>query len=771
MRKFFSLFAAVLFAASMMASEVVFTNADFAGQGTQNTGSQVSASKDGVTFTYSKGYSADESLRCYAHGALSISAEEKISKINFTTTGGKTGGLDAEVTVNAWAYEVADLASQARFTEIKVTLGEGGGDEPGGDTPVVPGDAISCAEAVSAAQAGSTAQVTVRGYVTEIAYAWKNGSMSFWMADSKDGGKVFEAYRCECAEADAPVVGDLVEATGNLTMYNTTAELAAGCTVVIIERGEGGGDTPAVGGDTLTCANARQLALDGNTDERVIKGYVTKIVAAWQERYKNVSFWMADTKDGGEVFEAFRVVCQTEAESPAEGDLVWVKGNLTKYEKDGNVTPETAQGGSFGILVKAGGSTPVVTDPTNCAEAAAAALSVSENNELYNGGKEYTIQGFVTSIAFPWKEGTMSFWMADTENGGNVLEAYKCAVENEADAVRVGDKVAVTGKLTKYNKTPEFAAGCTVEIIERAPEDPNPPVVLGEMTIAEFLELKNFKDTCILTGVVANIVMDKQDETQYNKYGNFDLVELDNEEVQVYIYGLLTADGVAQQFNEMGIDEGDTLVIKAVYSEYNNKPQVKNAVFVEVYKGEGGGEEGEYSYDYEPTEITTVTITADELNIQDYSADFGVVYISLNNTESGEFAVLEFNKESFDGLEVGTYPIDDTEEFGTFWASPGGDDEYDYGCYVGVPDPTDPEYYNPYYMISGTVQIGASGDIYVRATSYNGSTIIVTYVAQEQGIQNTTAKVSTGAIKTMRNGMLLIEKNGKTFNAIGQIVK
>ena len=131
MKKFFSLFAAVLFAGSMMADVVTFTKDDFAGQGTANTGSEVTATKGGVTFTYSKGYCADESLRCYAHGALSITAESTIQKINFTTTGGKTGGLDAEVTVNATSYTVDDLASQARFTEIVVTLGEGGGGEGG----------------------------------------------------------------------------------------------------------------------------------------------------------------------------------------------------------------------------------------------------------------------------------------------------------------------------------------------------------------------------------------------------------------------------------------------------------------------------------------------------------------------------------------------------------------------------------------------------------------------------------------------------------------
>ena len=141
MRKFKLFFACLLMAVlsigQMWATEVSFTNADFAGQGTPTSGSEVSASKNGVTVTCSKGYSADESLRCYAHGELSITASSTIEKINFTTTGGKTGGLASEVEVNATSYSVADLASQARFTEIKVTLSDeepGGGDEPGGDT-------------------------------------------------------------------------------------------------------------------------------------------------------------------------------------------------------------------------------------------------------------------------------------------------------------------------------------------------------------------------------------------------------------------------------------------------------------------------------------------------------------------------------------------------------------------------------------------------------------------------------------------------------------
>lgn len=216
-----------------------------------------------------------------------------------------------------------------------------------------------------------------------------------------------------------------------------------------------------------------------------------------------------------------------------------------------------------------------------CADAAAAALSVSANNEEYNNGEEIVVQGYVTSIAYALSEGSMSFWMADTKDGGQVLEAYKCAIANEADAPKVGDKVEVTGKLTKYNTTPEFAPGCTCKILERSTVIPQN---LGQKTIAEFLALKSPIDTCILTGVVDNIVMDKDDPTQYNIYGNFDIVD---ETGTLYVYGLLTPEGQTKQFRTMGVDAGDTLTVMAIYNEYNSKPQAKNAIFVSLKEGNG----------------------------------------------------------------------------------------------------------------------------------------------------------------------------------------
>ena len=404
---------------------------------------------------------------------------------------------------------------------------------------------------------------------------------------------------------------------------------------------------------------------------------------------------------------------------------------------------ESGEGGEGG---EGGDPIVVALDTLTCAEAKAAAAAGSTDS-VY-------VLGYVTEIAFALKDGSMSFWMADTQNGGKIFEAYKCSIANPEDAVRAGDYVLAKGKLAKFNNTSELAEGCTVEILERAAAPEN----LGPKTIAEFLELKNLKDTCILTGIVSNLT-----NTQY---GNFDLAD---ETDTVYVYGVLTPEGKKGKFADLDVEEGDTLTIKAVYYVYQGNPQVKDAVFVEVRKGKGGsGEGGEYSYEYEPTEVTEISFVAESMKIEDYTAESGVVYIELVDAAENWIG-LEYISSSYDaeaGLAAGVYLINATEEEGTFFASPGGDDEYDYGCYVGMW--VDDEYYNPYYLVSGTVTIGVDGSILVSATSYNGSTVMAAYtptVDPEEAIDNTNADVK--AVKSLRHGRLEIERNGNRYNAQG----
>ena len=98
-------------------------------------------------------------------------------------------------------------------------------------------------------------------------------------------------------------------------------------------------------------------------------------------------------------------------------------------------------------------------------------------------------------------------------------------------------------------------------------------------SIAEFIAAGGGK--CYLTGIVSNIKRDN--DGSYNKYGNFTLTDKSG---SIYVYGLLTADGEAQQFKTMGVDEHDTLTVLAQeYKLYNKEvDEVINAVFVSVNK-------------------------------------------------------------------------------------------------------------------------------------------------------------------------------------------
>ena len=124
---------------------------------------------------------------------------------------------------------------------------------------------------------------------------------------------------------------------------------------------------------------------------------------------------MADTPDGGQVIQLYNydfITGTAFEEVPAVGDLFRVTGHLVRYYDQ----PEII-GSATEILIHA--EKPIL-EPTNCAEAAEAALSVSDNNVLYNDGAVYTIPGYVTKITYYWSEAKkiMTFWMADTKDGG-----------------------------------------------------------------------------------------------------------------------------------------------------------------------------------------------------------------------------------------------------------------------------------------------------------------------------------------------------------------
>lgn len=536
MKKLLSLIAAVLFAGSMMAVDFTLSDAG-------------TVTKDGVTVVFDKGAGQsapawyDKGLRLYANNTVTISSESTITAISFNweqqgskafnTVTASTGNYShpSETGVGSWTGSANSVVftlgatGQLQLNTFSVTLGEGG-------EPVEPGDEPTVLQAVKDSTTWDFSKITAN---TANALYNKEGIQ---LTDESTPSKNDEVIYADYSE-DFMTIGEEFNKAAIAFKGEYPIRKNQYCQAGTLHfKADVAGTIVVKFSDTGSSASAT-----------AVKRYL--VVNDEQTEY-----WTSRENNG---------------ETPYDAQLNVVSGKIAVPAGDVTITGSSAIVVHYVTFVPEKQDEPVLADPTNCAEAAEAALSVSENNELYNNGAEYTIEGYVTSIqtAFNAQYSNISFWMADAADGGKVIQAYRAACASAEDAPAVGDKVAVTGKLTKYNSTPEFAAGCTYTIVEKSA----PATNLGAKTIAEFLALKNTKDTCILTGVVANIVN--------NVYGNFDLCD---EADTVYIYGLLTPDGQTKQFESLNVAEKDTLTVLAIYGEYNGKPQVSNAIFVEVKK-------------------------------------------------------------------------------------------------------------------------------------------------------------------------------------------
>ena len=262
------------------------------------SGQEFTITKEGLTITVSSGllgtYNNEHHYRIYKNQTLKItSTAGAITSVQFTCTAngdtkygpgcftastgeyGHDGGAVGTWTGSATEITFSASTNQVRASQIVVAIDgaeipggdNNGGDDNGGTTPppANPEGVITCAEAVAICEAtGSTATTetyTIRGYVTEIKYAYSEqyGTATFWIADTKDGGSVLQAYSCApLTDADKVfAVGAYVELVGKLKQYNTTNEVEKGTYTVI---------TPADGGTTPPTPPVGDLVGDGTAD-------------------------------------------------------------------------------------------------------------------------------------------------------------------------------------------------------------------------------------------------------------------------------------------------------------------------------------------------------------------------------------------------------------------------------------------------------------------------------------------------------------------------
>lgn len=100
-----------------------------------------------------------------------------------------------------------------------------------------------------------------------------------------------------------------------------------------------------------------------------------------------------------------------------------------------------------------------------------------------------------------------------------------------------------------------------------------------EISVAEFLDLPGTDArTYIVTGEITSV--------ENTDYGNF---HINDGTGSLYIYGLLTPDGVARkQFAAAGLETGDIITVKGSRTNYNGTIEMKNAIYVSHSKPEIG---------------------------------------------------------------------------------------------------------------------------------------------------------------------------------------
>ena len=360
-----------------------------------------------------------------------------------------------------------------------------GGGEGGKDTTVVTEKKITCAEAAElcgkltdGSQSAETYVIT--GYITDVFANISNNQQSFWMADTKDGGKVIQAYWANLPEGvEKFTAGSKVAITGRLLKYvktdGTVVAEVKNPTVVIMEQG--GGDETGAEGTKVTCAKAVELcnalaAGESSAEAYSITGYITDVFANISNNQQ--SFWLADTKDGGKMIQAYWANLPEGVEAFTVGSKVTITGKLLKYVKtDGTVVAEV-KNPTVTIIETGGGTvtpdqpvegtpagTGVESDPYNVAGALAYIQTLSAEDKPED--LVYT-KGVISEVVKLGTSGSIQFKMQD-KNVNNSLLVFYCnnlgnvAFSAQTD-LKMGDEVIVCGKVVNYGgNTPEYAPG------------------------------------------------------------------------------------------------------------------------------------------------------------------------------------------------------------------------------------------------------------------------------------------------------------------------
>lgn len=291
----------------------------------------------------------------------------------------------------------------------------------------------TCAQVI-AGDDGKLYQVT--GTVTGIA----NTTYGNWYLQDETG----EIYIYGTVDASGSYnwssfgieVGDIVTVQGPKTTYNGTVELVDVSVVKVVK--------------SLLKIIPSDLTLDYTASDQTVKAWV-KSGSKFSWSIGEASSWMqvtATNEVADTVFVSLRV-SENEEASPRTGNITFTATNGSQSTTQ---TLSVYQGVNTDKFLAG-----TIRKPYTVAQAIAATDNGQTSDTYYVSGIIRKIDNVNT------KYGNAQYWIADDETSETLFEVYRGlyfggAKFTSEDQIAVGQKVVVSGKLTKYNTTYEFAA-------------------------------------------------------------------------------------------------------------------------------------------------------------------------------------------------------------------------------------------------------------------------------------------------------------------------
>ena len=480
----------------------------------------------------------------------------------------------------------------------------------------------------------SPKEVYIKGYAVELTdISASYGNATFTISDNAEGtANKFTVYRAaglgnqKVTDESFIKQGDIVVICGKVTNYKgNTPETVQGAAYVYSVNGKsGGGATPATTLGTkdapLTIAQALEtinaLADNGTTaQDAYVAGKITKIKTADADiaKYKNIDYIISDGTNELTVFRGKNIdnTDFTAAGQINVGDEVVVIGKLTKFVKDGNTTPEVAQGNYIVKLTKGSGGGDSNLGTKDAPLTVAKALEII--NALADGGEtaDAYVKGTISQVtSYNSTYKSITYYISDDGKTTNELQVYSGKGLNGAEFaakedLSVGDQVVIKGKLKKYvkngNVTPEINQSSEIVTIVKASgggNDNNLGTKDAPLTVVKALEIINAladggeTADAYVKGTISQV-------TSYNStYKSITYYISDDgkttNELQVYSgKGLNGAEFAAKE----DLSVGDQVVIKGKLKKYvkngNVTPEInQSSEIVTITKASDGGNTG-----------------------------------------------------------------------------------------------------------------------------------------------------------------------------------